>query len=85
MLFVSSNVSLYKYEESILSFDGEVFNSIESTKYSHKSTHGLGNYKGTALTTGCLNNDNSDCWLKTELLDMTTMKWSEGPDYPFSS
>ena len=77
--------SLINTEITIFSFDGEVFNSVESTKYSHKSTFGLGNYKGKALTTGCLDNDNSDCSLKTEILDISTMKWSDGPDFPFTS
>ena len=38
--------------------------------------------KGMALTTGCVG---SECALKTELMDMDTLQWSDGPDYPFSS
>ena len=38
--------------------------------------------KGKALTTGCVG---SECALKTELMDMTSLQWSDGPDYPFTS
>ena len=66
------------------SFDGGKYDSVESSKYSHQNTHGLGNYKGKALTTGCYKS-NADCSFATEILDMNTMKWSDGPDYPFGS
>ena len=36
-----------------LSFDGENYQPIESSKYSHRSTFGLANYKGKALAVGC--------------------------------
>ena len=44
-------------------------------------TLGLANYKGKALTTGC--NSFYGCSFKTELLDMETLTWSDGRDYPF--
>ena len=57
---------------------------MESSKYSHNWTYGLANYKGKVLTTGCGSSD-SDCSFKTELFDMNTMEWSDGPDFPFGS
>ena len=57
---------------------------MESSKYSHIYTHSLANYKGRAITTGC-GYDNYDCSFKTEIFDMNTMKWSDGPDFPFAS
>ena len=76
-------VSNYSSFKSISSFDGENYVEVEVSKYSHDRTFGLGNYRGKAFTTGC----HTWCSSKvaTELLDMTTMKWSDGPDYPFSS
>ena len=67
-----------------LSFDGENYQSIESAKYSHELTLGLANYKGKALAVGCAK-DNSDCSFATELFDLNTMKWSDGPGFPFGS
>ena len=67
----------------MLRFDGEFTQPAGSSKYSHKRTLGMGNYMGQALTTGCY--DNSNCGVKTELMDMTTLTWSDGPDYPFHS
>ena len=69
--------------KSNLRFDGEFFHSAGSSKYSHKYTLGLANYKGKALTSGCF--DNSVYYVKTELMDMKTLTWSDGPDYPFTS
>ena len=66
----------------VFSFDGEYYHSVRSSKYSHRYTDGLGNYKGKALAVGCSNSD--DCGSKTELLDMNTLNWSDGPDFPFS-
>ena len=43
----------------------------------------MANYKGKALTTGC--NDPPDpCMDKTELMDMTTLEWADGPNYPYN-
>ena len=67
----------------ILSFDGENFISAGSSKHSHYNTRGLANYKGKALTTGC-GGGSPSCEVKTELMNMTTLQWSDGPDYPFT-
>ena len=74
----------YSIFKSIFSFDGENYVKVEDSKYSHDHTFGLGNYGDKAFTTGCFQ---AGCTSKvaTELLDMTTMKWSDGPDYPFAS
>lgn len=66
------------------SFDGERYVTVEKSKYPHDQTLGLGNYRGKAFTTGCYRNG---CRRKvaTEFLDMTTIKWSNEPDYPFAS
>ena len=76
-------VKNYSSFKSIFSFDGENYVQVEDSKYSHDRTYGLGNYRGKAFTTGCRY---YGCTSKvaTELLDMTTMKWSDGPDYPFA-
>ena len=75
-----SNNSSFK---SISSFDGENYVEVEVSKYSHDRTFGLGNYRGKAFTTGCYG-QTCTRMVETELLDMTTMKWSDGPDYPFA-
>ena len=67
----------------MFSFDGESFQTAGSSKFSHKETLGLGNYKNQALTTGC--KDTSSCGIKTELMNMETLEWSDGPDYPFAN
>ena len=66
-----------------LRFDGEFYHSAGSSTYSHKNTMGMANYLGKALTTGC--SDDTTCYVKTELMDMNTLTWSSGPDYPFTS
>ena len=66
-----------------LSYDGNNFTPAGSSQFKHSYTLGLANYKGKALTTGC--NDSSSCYIKTELMDMSTLQWSNGPDYPFAS
>ena len=71
--------------ESISSFDGENYVQVEDSKYSHAQTYGLENYGGKAFTTGCYSNYGCTNKVATELLDMTTMKWSDGPHYPFAS
>ena len=62
-----------------LSFDGQSYQSTGLSEYSHGATYGIANYRGKALTTGCYF---KSCGLKTELMDMTTLTWSAGPDYP---
>ena len=46
-------------------------------------TYGLGNYLGSAFTTGCEHNGKG-CSNKTEILDMATLEWSDAPDYPYA-
>jgi len=65
------------------SFDGESYQSAGSSEYSHEFTYGMANYLGRALTTGCFGS--STCAVKTELMNMDTLTWSRGPDYPFTS
>jgi hypothetical protein len=75
LCFSSSDV------RSCHSFDGENYQLMESSKYSHKWTDGLANYKEKALSTGC-GLSNTDCSFATELFDLNTMQWSDGPDFP---
>ena len=79
-IYIFYNNSIFK---SISSFDGENYVQVENSKYSHDRTIGLGNYRGKAFTTGC-NTNGCGSKVETELLDMTTMKWSDGPDYPYA-
>ena len=65
-------------------FDGEFYHSAGSSTYSHRDTYGMANYLGKALTTGCSDGESS-CNVKTELMDMNTLLWSSGPDYPFNA
>ena len=66
-----------------LSFDGQSYQSAGSSEYSHDWTLGMANYRGRALTTGC--SRGGSCAVKTELMDMETLSWSAGPNYPFTS
>ena len=57
---------------------------MESSKYRHDHIgNGLANYRGHGLITGC-GAYNEDCIFKTEIMDMTMLQWSTGPDYPFA-
>ena len=67
----------------MLRFDGEYFQTAGSSKFSHSYTLGIGNYKNKALTTGFYGD--SSCSVKTELMNMETLQWSNGPDFPFGS
>ena len=67
----------------MLRFDGKLFQTVGSSKFSHQHTYGMGKYKNKALTTGC--DYNSSCFVKTELMNMETLEWSDGPDFPFAS
>ena len=67
----------------MLRFDGEVFQTAGSSHFSHRDTLGMGNYKNNALTTGCTGS--SSCYIKTELMNMETLEWSNGPDFTFAS
>ena len=63
------------------SFDGTSFEETASSKVSHQETFGMGNYKGQALTTGC--STSGACGLRTEIMDMDKMRWSDEDDYPY--
>ena len=63
------------------SFDGESFQSVGSSKYSHVMTYGMANYRENAFTMGCA--FGYDCADKTEIMDMRTLTWFETLNYPF--
>ena len=65
-----------------LRFDGKKFVRASESNFDHRHTVGLGNYMGKAFVTGC---DGQECGVKTEFMDMTTLQWSNGPDYPFAA
>ena len=58
--------------------------AVENSKFSHRYTYGLGNYRGKAFTTGCDGPFYCTSKVATEMLDMTTLTWTDGPDYPFA-
>ena len=62
--------------------DDRNFNAFPESKYAHKGTLGLGNYRGKPFVTGC---SATTCYQKTEILDRSIHEWSDGPDYPFTS
>ena len=65
-------------------FNGEDFVEINESNYRH-ATVSLGDYKGKAFVTGCEHGSNDDCALKTEILDMGSMTWSDAyPDFPYA-
>ena len=67
------------------SFDGENYHSVENSKFYHKYNQ-IADYRGEALVTGCSSyNGEFECSIKTEIMDMATMKWSDAADYPFTS
>ena len=68
-------------------YDGENYTRINNSKYSHRSTLGLGFLEGKAITTGCSRGSwiKDECDVKTEILDITTMTWSDADDYPYVS
>ena len=67
-----------------LRFNGEDFVEINESNHSHRRTQ-LGNYKGKAFVTGSATNINDARGLKTEILDMGSMTWSDAyPDFPYA-
>ena len=75
----------------VISFDGQIFQAVASSKYSHDMT-ALANYRGKALATGCYSYyryvgqpelAKLNCGIKTELMDMYSLEWSEAPDFPW--
>ena len=83
MPFVSSLFSVL-WKIYFLSFDGENYHSIESSKNPHHYTYGLANYKGKAMITGCGFSNNAYSFA-TELFDMSSLNWSDGPEFPFGT
>ena len=65
-----------------LSFDGEQFERLDNSNYDHTYVFQLGIYQNQAFTTGCYYPSN--CYFKTEIMNMTTMTWSVADDYPYS-
>ena len=66
-----------------LSFDGDKFETVASSKCDHGNTYGLANYRGSPMTTG--SGSNSDCYVKTEIYNFASNQWNDAPDYPYSS
>lgn len=97
MVFVEDSISIRPSvrpamvsKTKILRFDGEEFHPAESTTFSHRSVLGMGNYKNSALTVGCRTSNTNTCndtvaYIKTEIMNMETGHWSNGPDFPFAS
>ena len=79
----SDNIILLLTFRTFLRFDGQDFETVGSSQFSHRETFGLGNYRNYGLTTGCY--PASACQVKTELMNMETLQWMSGPDFPFSS
>ena len=62
-------------------YDGENFDAVNArSTFSHGGEQ-LGIYRGKAFVTSC-GYYSSSCNRKTELLDMTTLTWSNGADFP---
>ena len=60
------------------SFDGNTYQTMADSKYEHDHNP-LGIYQGQAFITGC---GYSRCARYTEILDMNTMIWYNGRDFP---
>ena len=79
-------------------FDGNKFNRVEDSQFSHRKT-ALGSYQGRPfITGGTQDNENRDYeflysygeyenygLLKTEIFSTDSLKWESGTDYPFAS
>ena len=68
-----------------LRFNGEDFVEINDSNHSHRNAK-IGNYKGKAFVTGCdIESGGTSCGLKTEILDMGSLTWSDAyPDFPYA-
>ena len=72
------------FQFTYLSFDGDNFEDIDSSQYWHLKQE-IGNYRGKAFVTSCAYAEYRDfCSRKTELLDMESLTWSEGAEFPRS-
>jgi len=67
------------HNKSCHAFDGDNYVNVASTRYSHVQTLGLGKYQGQPLTTGSYQERS----VKTEIMNLGTGQWEDGPDYPF--
>ena len=66
-----------------LSFDGDKFETVGSSKCDHDYTYGMANYRESPMTTGSY--FNSHCYVKTEIYNFESKQWNDAPDYPLSS
>ena len=67
-----------------LRFNGEDFVEINESNHRYVFSQ-LGNYKGKAFVTGCIDWNRVGCGTKTEILDMGSMTWSDAyPDFPYA-
>ena len=66
-----------------LSFDGDNFETVASSKCYHDNTMGLANYRGSPMTTG--SRYNSDGSVNTEIYNFANNQWKDAPEYPYSS
>ena len=66
-----------------LSFDGDKFETVASSKCDHGNTYGLANYRGSPMTTG--SGYSSDCGTRTEIYNFASNQWNDAPDYPYSA
>ena len=64
----------------LLRFDGENFDDVSSTKFSHIQTLGLAKYREQPLTTGSYGYEPNS---KTEIMNLVMGQWEDGPDYPY--
>ena len=66
----------------LIRFDGSSFEEASPSKVSHQDTLGMANYLGKALTTGCYTG--GACAARTEILDLSTQRWTDAQDYPYT-
>ena len=67
-----------------LSFDGENFVNTARSRYGHGKQQ-IDNYRGKAFVTSCNwfgTGEEPHCNRKTELLDMESLTWSNGAEFP---
>ena len=53
--------------------DDRDFDAFPESKYAHKGTLGLGNYRGKPFVTGC---SATTCYQKTEILDRSIHRYN---------
>jgi len=67
------------HSQSCHTFDGENYETVASSRYSHVQTLGLAKYQGQPLTTGSYHERS----VKTEIMNLSTGQWEDAQDYPF--